>query len=157
MVCMRYPILLWLALLQLYDVSGICRSFIPVAFQAEMGSDKTIASGQTWIYDKIITNVGNGYNSTTGEFFAPEKGLYLFAWSSLSDPGKQSHAGLVVNGKMMGRQGSNNINGGHKWVTAGNTIILVLQEGDHVYIKDVHDRVAELLGPWTTFSGVQLA
>ncbi|XP_062594064.1 complement C1q-like protein 2 [Saccostrea cucullata] len=130
---------------------------LPIAFHAEMGSDKTIASGQTWIYDKIITNVGKGYDPTTGKFIAPDKGLYLFAWSSLSDPGKQSHAGLVVNGKVMGRQGLNNINGGQKWVTAGNTIILVLQKGDNVYIRDVHGRVAELLGPWTTFSGVQLA
>ncbi|XP_061184480.1 complement C1q-like protein 4 [Saccostrea echinata] len=128
----------------------------PVAFHAEMGPRKTIDRGQTWIYDKVITNEGNGYNSATGKFIAPAKGLYLFAWSSLSDPGKQSHAGLIVNGKMMGRQSLNNIHGGSKWITAGNTIILVLQKGDNVYIKDVHGRVAELNGPWTTFSGVQL-
>lgn len=43
-----------------------------------MGSSKTHNKGSIWVYDKLVTNVGNAYNPSTGKFTAPSNGTYQF-------------------------------------------------------------------------------
>ncbi|XP_048756305.2 complement C1q-like protein 3 [Ostrea edulis] len=129
---------------------------MPIAFHAEFHSDRTYKGGSVWVFDDVVTNVGNAYNPTTGKFTTPRKGVYLFNWYTLSNPGRTSHAGLYVNGKIKGRQ-ANNDGGGKKWITAGSSIVLALEKGDLVYIMDVQGNTSTMSGKWTTFSGAQLS
>ncbi|XP_056012369.1 complement C1q-like protein 3 isoform X1 [Ostrea edulis] len=128
---------------------------IPVAFHAELGSNRIYKGGSVWVFDNVVTNVGNAYNPKTGKFTTPSKGIYLFNWYTLSNPGKVSHAGLYVNGKMKGRQASNNQGNDKKYITAGSSIVLALEKGDLVYIMDAHGRTSDVKSSWTAFGGVQ--
>lgn len=103
-----------------------------------MGSDKTYNKGSIWVYDKLVTNIGNAYNPSTGKFSAPTTGIYQFNWNTLCNPGSMAHAGLFVNGKFTANQVYNNGGGIRLWITAGSSIALSLKKGDEVYIMDVH-------------------
>ncbi|XP_048742173.2 complement C1q-like protein 4 [Ostrea edulis] len=128
---------------------------MPVAFHAEVSSDKTYKAGSPWVFDKVVTNVGNAYNSTTGKFTTPSKSIYLFNWYTLGYPGEMAHAGLYVNGKIKGRQATNNIGNEGKYITSGSSIVLALEKGDLVYIMDAHGITSKVKGRWTAFGGVQ--
>lgn len=39
------------------------------------------------MYDKIITNAGNGFDITTGDFVVPQDGTYMIHYNSLSELG----------------------------------------------------------------------
>ncbi|XP_061183611.1 complement C1q-like protein 4 [Saccostrea echinata] len=129
----------------------------PIAFHAEIKSDRTYKGGSVWIYENVVTNEGGAYNPATGKFTVPRKGLYLFTWYTLSNPSTSSHAGLYVNGKIKGRQASNNADGGKKWITSGSNIALALKEGDEVFIMDAHGWTSQIRGLWTSFGGVQIS
>jgi hypothetical protein len=129
-----------------------------VAFHAEMSSGyKTFKGKVVWVYDNVVTNVGNAYNPATGKFTTPRKGVYQFNWNTLSAPNHVSHAGLYVNGIIKARQASNNKDGGKKWITAGSSIVLALEKGDSVYIMDAYGETSTVYGSWTAFGGVQLS
>uniref|UniRef100_A0A8W8LJ65 C1q domain-containing protein n=1 Tax=Magallana gigas TaxID=29159 RepID=A0A8W8LJ65_MAGGI len=52
-----------------------------VAFYAQMTSVETSPGAHhTLIFDRIRTNVGLGYNNSTGVFTAPREGIYVFTW-----------------------------------------------------------------------------
>ena len=125
-----------------------------VGFHAYMSSTKTYAKGSIYVYDKVVTNTHNAYSATTGKFVAPERGLYIFSYDTLSDPGKYSHSSLFVNGKVKSWQACNN-SGGKIYITCSNTAILLLAEGDVVYVAD-HHSTATVRGQYTDFSGAKL-
>ncbi|XP_011436873.4 complement C1q-like protein 4 [Magallana gigas] len=127
----------------------------PVGFHAYMGSAKTIAKGVVWVYDKVVTNTHNAYSATTGKFTTPVQGLYMFSYTTLSDPGQLSHAALYVNGKIRSWQVVNNTGGKSQWLTCSNTAILLLQKGDIVHVED-HITAATIRGMYTDFSGAKL-
>ncbi|XP_052722578.1 complement C1q-like protein 3 [Crassostrea angulata] len=132
----------------------MCPSKKQIVFHAETGSSKTYQKGSLWVYDKVITNVGNAYNPSTGKFTAHTDGIYQFNWYTLSNPQVMSHAGLFVNGVIKARQASNNNGGTNQYITAGSSMALLLNEGDEVYIMDVHGYTANLGSQWTAFGGV---
>lgn len=122
-----------------------------------MGSDKTYNKGSIWVYDKMVTNIGNAYNPSTGKFSAPTTGIYQFNWYTLCNPGSMAHAGLFVNGKFTANQVYNNGGGIRLWITAGSSIALSLKKGDEVYIMDVHGgTVPTLRSYFTAFGGVRI-
>lgn len=49
------------------------------------------------IFDHVITNVGGGYDNTTGVFTVPTPGLYVFSWT-IETYGQRTEAVLLVNG-----------------------------------------------------------
>jgi hypothetical protein len=49
-----------------------------------MTLNASISDGSAVIYDKAITNLGNGYDATTGTFTAPVEGTYVFHFHALS-------------------------------------------------------------------------
>ena len=74
---------------------------IKVAFTAVVGSPEitNLGAGQTIVFDKVITNVGNAYDNVTGVFTAPVKAVYVFEMTLMTDPGKYQYLELVQNGK----------------------------------------------------------
>jgi hypothetical protein len=127
---------------------------VPVAFYARLRTTKTFSKSSIIVFDEVVTNVGKGYNSATGKFMAPTKGVYLFTWSAMSDAGKQSHPSLCVNGNEAGQNAQNNLRGG-AYINASNTAVLVLKRGDIVYIKDFLS-TGQYRGKYSTFNGVLL-
>lgn len=52
-----------------------------VAFYVYMSQNikiSTLSANKTLVYDRIETNIGNGYDITTGYFVVPEDGVYAF-------------------------------------------------------------------------------
>ena len=49
-----------------------------VVFSAGLTHDQNILHAENVVFDKVFTNVGNGYNSTTGVFTCPMAGTYAF-------------------------------------------------------------------------------
>eukprot|EP00105_Crassostrea_gigas_P020528 XP_011439323.1 PREDICTED: complement C1q-like protein 4 [Crassostrea gigas] len=133
-----------------------CCSTNPVVFHAAISSSRAYDKGSIWIYDQVVTNVGNAYNPSTGKFTAPTKGTYQFNWYTLSAPNTMSHAGLYVNGYIKARQAANNNGSTKQWITAGSSMALPLNKGDVVYIKDINYKV-QLFGQWTAFGGVLIS
>ena len=125
-----------------------------MGFHAYMGTSKTYAKGAVYVYDKVVTNTHNAYSATNGHFVVPERGLYIFSYDTLSDPGKYSHAMLVVNGKVKSWQACNN-SGGKIYITCSNTAILLLAKGDVVYVADLYG-TSTVRGTYTDFSGAKL-
>lgn len=53
-----------------------------VAFYAYFSNNfKFLLAGQTFVFDSVETNLGNGYNRKTGIFTAPTGGVYAFTWT----------------------------------------------------------------------------
>ncbi|KAF4089553.1 hypothetical protein AMELA_G00067360 [Ameiurus melas] len=84
------------------------------------------------IYKKVVTNIGNGYDSDTGIFTAPVKGVYYIRFYAHCHPEIRMAVSLYKNGNVQCSVYS------EKPVTNGNAnngIVLNLEKGDQLYTK----------------------
>ena len=52
-----------------------------VAFSASMAATiQTPRSGDVIIFGRVLTNIGNSYDSATGVFTCPQNGTYFISW-----------------------------------------------------------------------------
>nr|XP_022300497.1 complement C1q tumor necrosis factor-related protein 3-like [Crassostrea virginica] len=73
-----------------------------VAFQVYLKNSITsLGNGQILKYDQLVTNIGGGYNTTTGKFTAPADGVYSFSWTYMTKKGAACYIGGVVNGRQL--------------------------------------------------------
>ncbi|XP_071315257.1 paramyosin-like [Trachinotus anak] len=93
---------------------------------------KTAGTSNILIFNRVFTNVGNAYNSKTGVFTAPLKGVYQFSFMTFGYNSHTSGALLVKNGhyqvftwEFKGPDASD---------TTSNTVILKLNVGDCINI-----------------------
>ena len=82
------------------------------------------------MFDKVWTNVGNGYNPNTGKFTAPKSGLYQISGTVMSSAGKLLYVYLFKNEKQTVILFS-----GLGYATGTVNIVLKLQKGETVYMK----------------------
>ncbi|XP_063419143.1 complement C1q-like protein 2 [Mytilus trossulus] len=107
-----------------------------------------IAAKATVKFEAIKENIGNGYNSGTGIFTAPIKGLYHFTASARQSRSGYLHLGMFRNGEEMAVSVALNYNS----LTIGTTF--TLQSGDRVYVKNIWSRASGIVGGGQTyFSG----
>ena len=103
------------------------------AFSASRSKSQSLGPGEILLFDKVWTNIGNGYNPNTGKFTAPQSGLYQISGTVMSVPGKTLHAYLFKNDK---QTVSAYASIGHNSMTSGTVnMVLKLQKGDTVYMK----------------------
>ena len=106
------------------------------------------------IYDKVITNNGNGYDPKTGLFTAPSDGQYFFSWTSLTSPNNYFRSYLTLNDNMIVQNSADarNVNTN---ITGTQAVILQLHRDDKVCIKM---RGGSLLysQAWSTFNGYKI-
>ncbi|XP_041670540.1 uncharacterized protein LOC121527591 [Cheilinus undulatus] len=85
-------------------------------------------------YDRILTNVGNAYNPTSGTFTAPIRGVYYFRFTAFEY--RKTHTfGVYIyhNDQQLMANGEHNVYEGNEFFS--NAFVLELNEGDLVYMK----------------------
>ncbi|XP_062592787.1 complement C1q-like protein 4 [Saccostrea cucullata] len=136
------------------------------AFYAYYSADfKSLPKGKTFIFDTVVTNIGNGYNESTGAFIAPTPGVFAFSWTLhaagrhiFGESGQYGEMGALLkqNGIIKGSIAADTemkTNQG----TATGFVILNLTAGDEVEIVSKYDGQGSMYSNdvygRTTFSG----
>ncbi|GAA6222720.1 CAP-Gly domain-containing linker protein 1-like [Lates japonicus] len=93
---------------------------------------KTATTSSTLIFNKVFTNIGNAYNSKTGVFTAPVKGVYHFSFMTFGYNSHTSGGILVKNGHY--QVSTWEFTGPDISDTTSNTVILELNVTDCINI-----------------------
>jgi len=102
-------------------------------------------------FDRIVTNIGNGFDEYSSHFICQLNGTYVFMTHILGQHNKDSRAWIMLNNKHKvplhgdGRAG---------YGTGSQSIILRLKYEDHVWLQLSKD--SGLLNDYSTFSGYLL-
>jgi len=129
-----------------------------VAFSAKLTTDVNLGLDQTVAYNKVITNVGGSYDPQTGYLTSLVKGVCIFSASIFTLPDHQVHLHMVRNCNVITSLFSQNTG----WDLGSQTIIVILEEGDIVWVKHDSTRHHDVPGKSTitnscsTFSGALL-
>uniref|UniRef100_A0A3P8TPY4 C1q domain-containing protein n=1 Tax=Amphiprion percula TaxID=161767 RepID=A0A3P8TPY4_AMPPE len=99
-------------------------------------------------FKRVVTNIGNAYDEDTGIFTAPVKGLYYLRFTGNVGDSGYLNAALLKNGVNMFAI----YNKGHH-SSGSNSMALVLEQGDQVWITLWPDSVVFDQSRRTTFSG----
>nr|KAG5709826.1 hypothetical protein BaRGS_032650 [Batillaria attramentaria] len=113
----------------------------------------TLAASEHVVYDRIFSNIGSAYSSTTGVFTCPQSGLYVFQIHSLARSGSNLYLKLYHNYQYVLSVWGHTDN---DFAAAGNSCILQLTKGDEVYVAAGQDDVQLYGDPtevYATFSG----
>nr|WRI32903.1 complement C1q domain-containing protein [Anadara sativa] len=104
-----------------------------VAFSANLASEATYSNKQILKFTKVITNIGNGLNTTDGVFYCPVPGVYSFFLNIQSNT-DHAYAQIHKNDKVVMYVFTDE-SGKGKWKSGSNEVILQLKRGDTVSIK----------------------
>ena len=110
--------------------------------------------GSILIFPHVVTNIGNGYNPTTGKFTASKKGTYVFFVTVNTESKNYIYLDIVHNGASKVRTMSHN---SASYLTGSNMAVLELNKGDTVWVSrnDGKSYYSHSV-PITTFSGFLL-
>ncbi|XP_053484627.1 adiponectin-like [Ictalurus furcatus] len=131
-----------------------------VAFSATLSTLTSVSRNigpyserRTLVYENALTNVGNAYNPKTGIFTAPVKGVYYFSIVLFNPFDNSTGLSLMKNGEAIVSV-SDNPPGADTEDTACNSVSLLLEKGDRVYLELLENRKVYTDG-WrrNTFSG----
>ena len=89
---------------------------------------------RTVVYDKVLTNIGSGYNAADGIFTASRAGIYLFIWNSMTNRG-QCFLYFYKNGVNTKVTAFSDATSAFT-DTGSSSLILELKTGDRVWIHD---------------------
>ncbi|XP_062603373.1 uncharacterized protein LOC134265142 [Saccostrea cucullata] len=117
-----------------------------VAFTAGATTSSASWNSGTLVFDKVINNVGGGYNRHTGIFTAPVEGHYVFYVCIVNH--SSLYVDLVLNGSSQVQAMANSFNANDQYETGTNLVILHLQQGDTVWVK--HHRGILVIIPTVT-------
>ena len=115
----------------------------------------TLGAGQRVIYDKVLTNEGNGYDDRTGIFTCPLAGTYIFVVDALSRRGTWLH--LYLNKSIVASLHSHSNPASGTYLQISRTVILTLKKGDHIKVVNDVSRTGRVYhSGYSGFSGAKL-
>ncbi|KAM3872974.1 complement C1q tumor necrosis factor-related protein 4-like [Diretmus argenteus] len=130
-----------------------------VAFAASLGSNglqKTTSGNQQLIYSDVLTNVGGAYNSTSGEFTAPVRGVYYIRFTTNAPTDFPMSSVLYKNGYQI-QLIAHEQPSGEGSDTASNGAALLLEKGDRLRMVLWHNtQIWDNSNHHSTFSGFLL-
>ena len=133
----------------------------PVAFSYKLKPLTTsFPNNAAIVFPTRITDLGAGYDNTTGIFTAPQPGVYMISCSLLADHNSNSnpmlHASIMVDGVLMANVFAYSESGTHRDQGA-NTILVSLKTGSRVWVKTKDSAQLTVGGEhYSTFSGYLL-
>ncbi|XP_064631817.1 inner ear-specific collagen-like isoform X2 [Lineus longissimus] len=120
-----------------------------IAFSASRGKKLGPEPQDTVVeFDKIFSNVGDGFDVHTSHFVCRHNGTYIFMTHILGQDTRDAFAWIMVN---KNHQLPLHGDGRAGYGTGSNTIILHLNVDDHVWIQ--LNKNSALLNDYSTFSG----
>jgi hypothetical protein len=130
-------------------------SISKVAFSAILTTPLALGEHQIVEYDKVLTNIGNGYDSRHGHFTAPIKAVYLFSCSMMNIEGiSKDYLEIVKNGIRVAHLYSDE----DDYSMATQVVIVMLEKGDMVWVRHSDTASSRSLngGGYNTFVGTIL-
>lgn len=117
-----------------------------------MSKDTTVGGKQIVKYDRVLTNVGGAYKSSTGIFTAPYKGIYTISCSLMSSTSNSVHLDIMKNGTKL----SIVFAAAGTFPHSSQTLQLFFKKGDKIWIQNHNGNKACLHdhGSYNLFSGV---
>ncbi|KAG5278325.1 hypothetical protein AALO_G00097710 [Alosa alosa] len=109
-------------------------------------------SGTTLIFKQVISNVGNAYNSNTGFFTAPVRGVYDFSFSALSRGSSVTMAAVLRKNKKAVVSIYSTFSSHHNNASNGASLLLEVGDVVDVYLP-ANCRVLDNVNHHTTFRG----
>lgn len=100
-----------------------------IAFSAYRSTSQSLSIGTVVKFDKVWTNIGNGYNPNTGIFTAPRSGLYHFTSVRMSE-NNSINLRLFLNNSM-----KSTVYIKTRYETGSFDVLLSLEKRDTVSIK----------------------
>ncbi|XP_035463970.2 uncharacterized protein LOC118284900 [Scophthalmus maximus] len=108
-----------------------------VAFAVSLGGDglqRTTSGSKTLVYKDVLTNIGQAYNSETGVFTAPTRGVYYVRFTANAPTDFPMSAVLYKNGAEI-QLIAHEQTSGEGSDTASNGAALLLERGDTLSMK----------------------
>ncbi|WAQ93955.1 HIP-like protein [Mya arenaria] len=134
-----------------------------VLFKAKTLNDRSLATDQILVFNDVMYNYGNGYDSKTGKFTCPRNGTYLFTTSICINGGEALYFvfDIMVDHQTVTRSTfAEHVSMGSNCHTGEAIVNLV--ENQEVYLKYTYTSWStdgireEALYRWNTFSGTIL-
>ncbi|CAB1345456.1 unnamed protein product, partial [Coregonus sp. 'balchen'] len=130
-----------------------------VAFSATLGISGTIgpvSNEITLVFRRVLSNIGNAYNPTTGIFTAPVRGLYHFTFTAFDWGWSTTGASLCHNGQRMVSVYDEKEGGSSE--SSSNSATFLLQVGEQVYVALWSDgrRISDNGNHYSSFNGFLL-
>ncbi|XP_060559294.1 heavy metal-binding protein HIP-like [Ruditapes philippinarum] len=124
-----------------------------------MTTPKVGATSGSMSFTTVVTNEGNGFDTSTGKFTCPVSGLYFFSLHIIKKRASVDYAGcyIYLNGSSKVRayidpqDGANGADIGSYGVST--SVYLKLKVGDVVTLENCSGTIPSAVEPWTSFSG----
>ena len=118
------------------SLSDYTRYEIPtIVFNAHSVTTCSPPKGQPVVFSSVISNIGNGYNSTTGKFTAPVNGTYSFTIQLCIYYNRNGYFSLVLDGRRV----TVVANYDHDYTTTVSTTVpLFLVQGQKVWVQSAN-------------------
>ena len=158
---MNYQLLCRL-LKEFFFRTGVNPGSTNIAFDVVLSKDALHAEQDFVLkFDRILTNIGNGYNAAKGIFTAPVSGTYLFSWNIRSGYHASIISKLMVNGRpMQATHTDSSLDTQYGFEAhSSKTVILTINEADQVWIENFPQRGeihSSIDGGYTGFVGTLL-
>lgn len=101
------------------------------AFSAVLTHKQSASANDVIKFNKVYTNIGRGYNPSTGIFTAPIAGVYQFSAVVMSDKGQYLIASLYHNATRVSSVHIKTIS----FQTGALGMVLDLKKGDQIAVK----------------------
>ncbi|KAK7507755.1 hypothetical protein BaRGS_00000720, partial [Batillaria attramentaria] len=125
-----------------------------VAFYVRISADTTtLAAKGNLIYDVIVTNIGDGYDSSTGQFTAPVSGTYVFLVNCMAADSLFQELVIFLDGQRVAGCVSHRP-ATKEWDLGTSFLTVHLNAGQKVWTKNWSSGATQIRGAdWQTFSG----